>query len=68
MIVKKSAAVLGYPGEVSKPLGADHPGVYKFDSPQDINCKSVRSVLQSLISVYKEEGNNLDKQASLKHQ
>lgn len=57
MIVKKNAAVLGYPGEVSKPLKADHHSVCKFDSRQDINYKNIRSVLQSLMITYKEEGN-----------
>lgn len=46
---------MGYPGEVSKPLYADHHGVCKFDSPDDNNYKSLRSVLQSLVISYRGE-------------
>jgi WD40 repeat protein len=57
MILKKTSAVLGYPGEVSKPLDADHHDVCKFASTEDINYKSIRAVLQSLVSTYRDEGN-----------
>jgi WD40 repeat protein len=57
MILKKASAVLGYPGEVSKPLDADHHDVCKFASREDINYKSLRAALQSLVSTCRDEGN-----------
>lgn len=56
MILKKDSAVLGYPGEGSKPLAADHHGVCKFASPEDAGYKSIRAALVSLIAGYSEEG------------
>ncbi|KAL8730575.1 MAG: hypothetical protein Q9181_004614 [Wetmoreana brouardii] len=50
MILEKDSSVLGYPGETSKALNADHHNVCKFDNPQDPNYISVRNALQSLIS------------------
>ncbi|KAI0515458.1 NACHT and WD domain protein [Xylaria bambusicola] len=50
MIVEKDSAVLGYPGEISKALEADHHGVSKFDHPLDPNYITVRNVLMSLTS------------------
>ncbi|KAJ5713879.1 uncharacterized protein N7483_011060 [Penicillium malachiteum] len=49
MILEKDSSVLGYPGETSKALNADHHGVCKYDSPNDPNYKSVRNVLKSLM-------------------
>lgn len=42
--------MLGYPGEISRALNADHHGVCKFDSPSDPNYIAVRNVLKSLVS------------------
>lgn len=42
--------MLGYPGEVSKPLDADHHGVCKFDSISDPRYMAVRNALLSVIS------------------
>lgn len=50
MILEKDSSVLGYPGETSKALNADHHNVCKFDSPHDPNYISVRNALQSLVS------------------
>lgn len=50
MVLEKDSSVLGYPGETSKALDADHHGVCKYDSPQDPNYITVRNVLKSLIS------------------
>ena len=50
MVLEKDSSVLGYPGETSKALDADHHGVCKYDSPKDPNYIIVRNVLQSLIS------------------
>jgi hypothetical protein len=50
MVLEKDSSVLGYPGEVSKALDADHHGVCKYDGPQDPNYVTVRNVLKSLVS------------------
>ncbi|KAI0112614.1 hypothetical protein F4776DRAFT_667191 [Hypoxylon sp. NC0597] len=49
MILDKDSSVLGYPGEISKALDADHHGVCKYESPRDPNYISVRNVLISLL-------------------
>lgn len=49
MVLEKDSSVLGYPGEVSKPLDADHHGVCKFDGQGDPGYLAVRNVLKSLI-------------------
>ena len=50
MILEKDSSVLGYPGETSKALNADHHGVCKYDSPRDPNYIAVRNALTSLVS------------------
>ena len=50
MILEKDASVLGYPGETSKALDADHHNVCKYDGPHDPNYILVRNVLKSLMS------------------
>lgn len=50
MILEKDSSILGYPGERSKALDADHHDVCKYDSPQDPNYVAVRNALQSLIA------------------
>ncbi|KUI52743.1 Vegetative incompatibility protein HET-E-1 [Cytospora mali] len=50
MVVEKDSSVLGYPGEVSKALVADHHGICKYEGPQDPNYISVRNVLKSLVT------------------
>ncbi len=50
MVLEKDSSILGYPGEISKPLDADHHNVCKYASQQDPNYISVRNVLKSLIS------------------
>jgi hypothetical protein len=49
MVLEKESAVLGYPGEISKALDADHHGVCKYDSPDDPRYISVRNVLRTLV-------------------
>ncbi|KAI0835352.1 hypothetical protein F5Y06DRAFT_138814 [Hypoxylon sp. FL0890] len=49
MILEKDSSVLGYPGETSKALDADHHGVCKYDSPNDPNYIAVRNALMSLL-------------------
>jgi hypothetical protein len=49
MILEKDSSILGYPGEISKALHADHHNVCKYDSPTDPNYIIVRNALKSLI-------------------
>lgn len=56
MILDQETAKLGYPGEISRSLNADHHGVCKFYSPEDVNYKVVLSALKSLVSSYIGEG------------
>lgn len=48
--MEKDSSVLGYPGEISKALDADHHNVCKYDSPRDLNYISVKNALRSLVS------------------
>ncbi|KAI0968076.1 hypothetical protein F4678DRAFT_444469 [Xylaria arbuscula] len=50
MVLEKETSVLGYPGEVSKALNADHHGVCKPVSPNDQNYIVIRNILKSLVS------------------
>lgn len=50
MVLEKDSSVLGYPGELSKALDADHHGVCKYDGPGDPNYVVVRNVLKSIVS------------------
>lgn len=50
MVLEKDSSVLGYPGEISKPLDADHHGVCKYASPDDPRYITVRNVLKTLIT------------------
>ena len=54
MVLEKDSSILGYPGEISKPLDADHHNVCKYASQQDPNYISVRNVLKSLIGKFRE--------------
>lgn len=49
MILEKDSSVLGYPGEISKPLDADHHNVCKYSGLADPNYVSVKNVLKSLV-------------------
>ena len=41
--------MLGYPGETSKALHADHHNVCKYDSPKDPNYITVKNALSSIV-------------------
>jgi WD40 repeat protein len=56
MVLEKDSSVLGYPGEISKPLDADHHGVCKYTSPQDPRYITIRNVLKTLIAKAKVKG------------
>ena len=49
MVLQKDSSILGYPGEISKPLDADHHDVCKFSSQQDPNYISVCNILKYLV-------------------
>jgi hypothetical protein len=52
MVLEKDSSILGYPGEISRPLDADHHGVCKFATAEDTNYKSILAALQSLVRQY----------------
>ncbi len=56
MVLEKDSSILGYPGEISKPLDADHHGVCKYESPNDFRYITVRNVLKSLVGKSKPKG------------
>jgi hypothetical protein len=50
MVLEKDSSILGYPGEVSKPLMADHHDVCKYKSMEDPNYITIRNMLKTIIS------------------
>ena len=66
MVLQKDSSILGYPGEISKPLDADHHNVCKYTSQQDPNYISVRNILKYLVGKHhsrdlpKIESNSID--------
>ena len=50
MVLERDSSILGYPGEISKALAADHHGVCKYENMGDPNYITVRNVLKSLVS------------------
>ena len=59
IIVEKDSSTLGYPGEITKPLNADHPDVCKYINQDDSNYKSVRDVLRSMVERFRKKGKGL---------
>lgn len=60
MVLEKDSSVLGYPGELSRALDADHHGVCKYDGSSDPNYVTVRNVLKSLVSKIVARRSNLE--------
>ncbi|KAI9781585.1 MAG: hypothetical protein M1835_004276, partial [Candelina submexicana] len=56
MVLEKDSSILGYPGEISKSLNADHHDVCKFISQDDPNYVSVRNAMKSLVEKFKTRG------------
>jgi hypothetical protein len=56
MVLEKDSSILGYPGEISKSLNADHHDVCKYTSQEDSNYVNVRNALKSLVSRYRAKG------------
>ncbi len=55
MVLQKDSSILGYPGEISKPLDADHHDVCKYTSQQDPNYISVRNILTYLVGKHRSQ-------------
>ncbi|KAK8138008.1 NACHT and WD domain-containing protein [Apiospora sp. TS-2023a] len=58
MIVERDSSILGYPGEVSKALVADHHTVCKYDGIDDPNYITIRNVLKTLVSKIVAQNNS----------
>ncbi|KAI0427770.1 hypothetical protein F5Y09DRAFT_22307 [Xylaria sp. FL1042] len=54
MVLEKDSSILGYPGEISRPLQADHHDVCKFSSPVDSNYVAVRNAIKTLAAQYQD--------------
>lgn len=50
MVLEKDSSILGYPGETSRALDADHQNICKYDSPEDPNYIVVRNILTSVVA------------------
>ncbi|KAI0540426.1 hypothetical protein GGR58DRAFT_146121 [Xylaria digitata] len=53
IVLEKDSSVLGYPGEISRPLPADHHDVCKFSSPTDTSYITVRNAIKSLVTRFR---------------
>ncbi|ATY61672.1 NACHT and WD domain [Cordyceps militaris] len=49
LVLEKESSVLGFPGEKSRALAADHQGICKYASPEDPNYISVRNTLWNMM-------------------
>lgn len=56
MVVEKESSTLGYPGEISRALHADHHEVCKYPDPENSNYIAVRNALKSLVKELIQEG------------
>ncbi len=56
MVLGKESSILGYPGEVSKSLNADHHDVCKYVSQEDSNYVAVRNALKTLVRSLQSRG------------
>ncbi len=54
MVLEKESSVLGYPGEISRSLQADHHDICKFSSPMDPNYVSVRNAIKTLVTEFRD--------------
>jgi hypothetical protein len=55
LIVRKTSAVIGYGGERSASLDADHRGICKFDSPSDSNFVALKYAFMETIDKITEQ-------------
>ena len=56
VILEKDSSILGYPGEISEPLNANHHDVCKFSGRDDPNYVTIRSVLRTLVLPFCKAG------------
>lgn len=56
MILEKDSSILGYPGEISQPLNANHHEVCKYLGRDDPNYITVTSVLKTLVLPFRKAG------------
>lgn len=54
MILHRASSTLGYPEEVTTPLNADHHHVCKFPNREDLSYRSIKGVIKSLVSSYRD--------------
>ena len=54
MVLQRASSTLGYPHEVTEPLNADHHHVCKFPNREDLSYRSIKGVIKSLVSSYRE--------------
>ena len=50
MVVEKDSSILGYPGEISRGLDADHHTICKYDDREDPNYVTVRNFIRTQMS------------------
>lgn len=56
MVLDKDSSILGYPGEISKSLDADHHNVCKYSSTQDHNYIAVCNALRDVVCRVRNAG------------
>ena len=56
MVLEKESSILGYPGEISKSLNADHHDVCKYSNQEDSNYVTVRNALKTLARSLQSRG------------
>ena len=56
MVLEKESSILGYPGEISKSLNADHHDLCKYTGPEDSNYIIVRNALQTIVRDIRSKG------------
>ncbi|KAK8084697.1 hypothetical protein PG997_005968 [Apiospora hydei] len=54
LIVAEDASKLGYPGEVSRSLNANHHDVCKFSNPDDANYRAVLGAMKAIVNSFTE--------------
>ncbi|OBT75830.1 hypothetical protein VF21_05527 [Pseudogymnoascus sp. 05NY08] len=54
LILQRASSTLEYPHEVTMPLNADHHRVCKFPNREDPSYRSIKGVIKSLVSSYRE--------------
>lgn len=59
MVLNKDSSILGYKGEVSTPMHADHHDVCKFYDQEDPNYVNIRNVLKTLVGRFRHASKSL---------